>query len=52
MCNGVAEEKPETLQVVDRGRGTSDDVLLDCHCVELVMRKYGTIRYSKSRRVQ
>lgn len=43
MCDGVAEEESKTLQMVGRGRGTSDDLLLDSHCVGLVANHYITV---------
>jgi hypothetical protein len=43
MCDGVAEEETETLQVVDSGCWASDDFLSDCHYVELIVYRYDVI---------
>jgi hypothetical protein len=45
MCDWIAKEKAETLQVVDCRCGTSDDLLLDCHCVGLVVQICDTVGF-------
>ena len=40
MCDWVAEEESKTLQMAGLRCGTSDDFLLDCHCVGVVVVKY------------
>lgn len=42
MCDGVAKEEAEFLKMIDCGCWASDDFLLDCHCVELVVYRYDT----------
>lgn len=43
MCDGVTEEETKTLQVVHRWRGTGDNFLLDCHCVDIAVHKYDIV---------
>jgi hypothetical protein len=43
VCDWVAKEETEFLQVVDRRCRAGDDFLFDCHCVGLVVHKYDAI---------